>query len=98
MMMEPSPAASAVDEPEIPAKIMLTTTLTCARPPRKWPTMVRVNAISRSVIPDAFMMFAASRKKGTASRMNALRSEEHTSELQSHSDLVCRLLLEKKKK
>src|SRR5438034_5150260 len=28
----------------------------------------------------------------------ALRSEEHTSELQSHSDLVCRLLLEKKKK
>src|SRR5215204_3584660 len=29
---------------------------------------------------------------------SAKRSEEHTSELQSHSDLVCRLLLEKKKK
>src|SRR5438034_7539815 len=29
---------------------------------------------------------------------DAVRSEEHTSELQSHSDLVCRLLLEKKKK
>src|SRR5438034_6132723 len=28
---------------------------------------------------------------------NINRSEEHTSELQSHSDLVCRLLLEKKK-
>src|SRR5947207_15478133 len=28
---------------------------------------------------------------------DAQRSEEHTSELQSHSDLVCRLLLEKKK-
>src|SRR2546421_2266187 len=28
----------------------------------------------------------------------AIRSEEHTSELQSRSDLVCRLLLEKKKK
>src|SRR5438132_8904879 len=28
---------------------------------------------------------------------SARRSEEHTSELQSHSDLVCRLLLEKKK-
>src|SRR5260221_3640839 len=27
-----------------------------------------------------------------------IRSEEHTSELQSHSDIVCRLLLEKKKK
>src|SRR5437588_3488606 len=32
------------------------------------------------------------------SRELVLRSEEHTSELQSHSDLVCRLLLEKKKK
>src|SRR5215204_7740312 len=31
-------------------------------------------------------------------RPHSLRSEEHTSELQSHSDLVCRLLLEKKKK
>src|SRR5438132_4593462 len=31
-------------------------------------------------------------------RGNRGRSEEHTSELQSHSDLVCRLLLEKKKK
>src|SRR5260221_2120220 len=29
-------------------------------------------------------------------RGRAKRSEEHTSELQSHSDLVCRLLLEKK--
>src|SRR5260370_13462287 len=29
---------------------------------------------------------------------SAIRSEEHTSELQSHLNLVCRLLLEKKKK
>src|SRR5947207_12706121 len=29
--------------------------------------------------------------------IEGVRSEEHTSELQSHSDLVCRLLLEKKK-
>src|SRR5438034_3362539 len=37
---------------------------------------------------------------GTAHHVRAaveVRSEEHTSELQSHSDLVCRLLLEKKK-
>src|SRR6266540_418563 len=33
-----------------------------------------------------------------ARRSSAPRSEEHTSELQSHHDLVCRLLLEKKKK
>src|SRR5215211_9469795 len=32
-----------------------------------------------------------------ARRRGGSRSEEHTSELQSHSDLVCRLLLEKKK-
>src|SRR6266540_4705128 len=31
-------------------------------------------------------------------RLQRIRSEEHTSELQSHHDLVCRLLLEKKKK
>src|SRR5688572_32531870 len=36
-----------------------------------------------------------SRKMGSAIRE---RSEEHTSELQSQSNLVCRLLLEKKKK
>src|SRR5438034_8773393 len=34
----------------------------------------------------------------TGSILQPGRSEEHTSELQSHSDLVCRLLLEKKKK
>src|SRR5438034_7414691 len=34
----------------------------------------------------------------SARSSDASRSEEHTSELQSHSDLVCRLLLEKKKK
>src|SRR5947207_3994400 len=32
-----------------------------------------------------------------AQRIDHARSEEHTSELQSHSDIVCRLLLEKKK-
>src|SRR5436190_17657987 len=35
---------------------------------------------------------------GTAAAPADDRSEEHTSELQSHSDLVCRLLLEKKKR
>src|SRR5437773_6528795 len=33
-----------------------------------------------------------------ATPTDPVRSEEHTSELQSHHDLVCRLLLEKKKK
>src|SRR2546427_4724921 len=35
---------------------------------------------------------------GLAAGLTAIRSEEHTSELQSQSNLVCRLLLEKKKK
>src|SRR5688572_32092142 len=35
---------------------------------------------------------------GRAERVGRGRSEEHTSELQSQSNLVCRLLLEKKKK
>src|SRR5215469_1999571 len=38
------------------------------------------------------------RSKPAASAPEPARSEEHTSELQSRRDLVCRLLLEKKKK
>src|SRR5947207_10444711 len=42
---------------------------------------------------------SGNRSEAIAAYENYLRrSEEHTSELQSHSDLVCRLLLEKKKK
>src|SRR5437588_4567139 len=37
------------------------------------------------------------RQKISSKRKQECRSEEHTSELQSHSDIVCRLLLEKKK-
>src|SRR5438034_7330400 len=43
----------------------------------------------------------AERARGKAAELREItkkRSEEHTSELQSHSDLVCRLLLEKKKR
>src|SRR2546430_4497435 len=50
----------------------------------------------------AFREIAASGCRGDQSRQLGLageiRSEEHTSELQSQSNLVCRLLLEKKKK
>src|SRR5476649_3010934 len=40
---------------------------------------------------------AAKAEQKSGDRSDDGRSEEHTSELQSHSDLVCRLLLEKKK-
>src|SRR5260221_1789116 len=39
---------------------------------------------------------ATSMSTGGIRLLEGYRSEEHTSELQSHSDLVCRLLLEKK--
>src|SRR5256886_3520038 len=40
---------------------------------------------------------AAGRREAEGAHAGGLRSEEHTSELQSQSNLVCRLLLEKKK-
>src|SRR5437588_4999845 len=39
--------------------------------------------------------FSLNSRETFKSKMNWPRSEEHTSELQSHSDIVCRLLLEK---
>src|SRR2546430_6549855 len=42
--------------------------------------------------------FSASMIYGSGLRSGFVRSEEHTSKLQSQSNLVCRLLLEKKKK
>src|SRR5208283_5888129 len=70
------------------------------RPPRStlfpYTTLFR-SALARradSGADDARAMRAGPRPEIAVSR----RSEEHTSELQSHHDLVCRLLLEKKKK
>src|SRR5688572_31159404 len=53
---------------------------------------------SRPPDPGTFWLFMNHRDGGTGVRVGAPRSEEHTSELQSQSNLVCRLLLEKKKK
>src|SRR5256885_6596337 len=48
-------------------------------------------------IQAALQRFRETCKGKTSSRRGFLRSEEHTSELQSPCNLVCRLLLEKKK-
>src|SRR5438034_7311157 len=48
--------------------------------------------------PASFQVESPHGRRSKVKAANVLRSEEHTSELQSHSDLVCRLLLEKKKK
>src|SRR5699024_12088840 len=50
-----------------------------------------------AAIPDA-VATAAVPSSNKATRFSNVRSEEHTSELQSRFDLVCRLLLEKKNK
>src|SRR2546427_9166976 len=47
--------------------------------------------------PASATFVTAGTRSTTASPSRKLRSEEHTSELQSQSNLVCRLLLEKKK-
>ena len=72
MKILPWLAASAVDEPEIPAKNTDSSTLICASAPGKLPTIVRDSVTSRSVMPPTFIRFAVSRKNGTASRMNEL--------------------------
>src|SRR2546430_7642050 len=50
------------------------------------------------VIAAPATVFVGSTLKTSAVAADEHRSEEHTSELQSQSNLVCRLLLEKKKK
>src|SRR2546427_10033863 len=66
------------------------------RPPRStlfpYTTLFRSPATVRSVF-DAGLL-----QRSVAVHGAVARSEEHTSELQSQSNLVCRLLLEKKKK
>ena len=66
MIRVPTTAESATAEPFIPAKIMLTTTLTWASPPRIRPTSSRLRSTRRSVILPWFINSPVSRKKGMA--------------------------------
>src|SRR5260221_9031898 len=74
------------------------------RPPRS--TLFPYTTLFRSIVAELVLDGAWDQIDGTGMHRQAyrgadrlqLRSEEHTSELQSHSVLVCRLLLEKKKK
>src|SRR2546428_10110278 len=67
------------------------------RPPRS--TLFPYTTLFRSSNDDAARTDGAADGSAAGLACGRLeRSEEHTSELQSRSDLVCRLLLEKKKK
>src|SRR2546427_3336916 len=73
------------------------------RPPRS--TLFPYTTLFRSLAPADLVVAVPDVQVGVAhaggehlqEHLRALRSEEHTSELQSQSNLVCRLLLEKKK-
>src|SRR5438034_1565345 len=80
------------------------TLLSCAifflmirRPPRStlFPYTTLFRSAPRRVVQDGRLTICTRVVEQPPQRLR--RSEEHTSELQSHSDLVCRLLLEKKK-
>src|SRR5688572_31645734 len=75
------------------------------RPPRStlfpYTTLFRSNRRLRRGLGRALFDRGSQRPRSAmaiAGRRGTVRSEEHTSELQSQSNLVCRLLLEKKKK
>src|SRR2546428_6445825 len=69
---------------------------------RSWEKDLAVGLTGAFVCCQVIGTELARRRRGVivnvASDLALIRSEEHTSELQSRSDLVCRLLLEKKKK
>src|SRR5258707_2783094 len=72
------------------------------RPPRStlfpYTTLFRSGGESRAVGDEAGDLFLMGAVAEGVDGVESLRSEEHTSELQSRQYLVCRLLLEKKKK
>src|SRR5438876_4394517 len=65
------------------------------RPPRS--TLFPYTTLFRSGVSGTFLFCATTLRSGAGPQRGG-RSEEHTSELQSPVHLVCRLLLEKKKK
>src|SRR5207247_10824476 len=67
----------------------------CVADSRTWPIIAPISV--RGGAPSRRPRWSATQTPGSRASC-ALRSEEHTSELQSRVDLVCRLLLEKKKK
>src|SRR5438105_8674032 len=72
------------------------------RPPRStlfpYTTLFRSRGTTRRAIAGGITSSSGTSNTKAGTMPIATRSEEHTSELQSRVDLVCRLLLEKKKK
>src|SRR5205085_10044744 len=83
---------------DTPTTEIYTLSLHDALPIYRAPSLPRGSADPRSTPERAVVPFSTEIVGGSRDGRKARRSEEHTSELQSQSNLVCRLLLEKKKK
>src|SRR5438046_8646372 len=89
------PSLTAISALPLPDALPICHVHAPLRPPRHRPPRRAARRRER-----ARRMARAARRAGRAARREAraMRSEEHTSELQSLTNLVCRLLLEKKKR
>src|SRR5439155_13485221 len=66
MRIDPSAAASATADPEISAKNIEVTMVTCASAPRTKPSRAEESVMRRREMPDAFMIAPAKTKSGMA--------------------------------
>src|SRR2546429_5155556 len=80
--------------PQTPAALSITR----KSPPKCSPTKTTLSPTSLATSGSAISSPARTGATFGSTKASPLRSEEHTSELQSRLHLVCRLLLEKKKK
>src|SRR5437867_7310487 len=92
--MHPRPPRSTL----FPYTTLFRSRITVRNHPRKrLPVMLMMNVPTGKPVRNHRPAMLATKNRASAPK-NPPRSEEHTSELQSPYDLVCRLLLEKKKK
>ncbi len=69
-MVRDSTATSAEDDPDMPEKNMLNTVVTCARPPRTWPTRACDRSAMRITTLAEVISSPTSRKNGIAIRLS----------------------------
>src|SRR5437588_3540676 len=91
-----APASAPVPRPSAPAPVAVASAAAVSAPGFSG-ERIHSSPLVRRMAKEHGIDLATVQGTGAGGRISK-RSEEHTSELQSHSDLVCRLLLEKKKK
>src|SRR5206468_10502490 len=91
----PAPRSARLGRPALPPRCRALFSSMTRRPPKS--TLFPYTTLFRSLVDLRRRRAAPGLDDQDLEHDGARRSEEHTSELQSRSDLVCRLLLEKKK-